>query len=611
MPSTEGYEVGDYALISQLDGDGYIQTGSCTWAKKAGRSQGQIVQIQNISGTTIEFTPSLYYDYKASFEPELSKIGSTWTENTGLEDMYIYRVNGANMQGSAIDMSQTAYSWMMNVEVYKGYGHIVRLQIAFRNVLQGNYIHHAWGYTSGATSYGISVRKYATDNLIENNIIFFFNNALFMENAGAGNVISYNFMDGIWLDQSGSEGWQAPDFGDHCSHNHMDLFEGNMATKTKLDNVHQSTVAYWLHFREHFDADTGWGQEANPPTDDYRNLTAFNADNGRWISVVGCVLGSPGQYSPNNRYECRGQECDSDYGLDYVTYRCRVESLCDETLGTMHRHGNVDFITAQEGLVRWSPDYGGTLPKSYYLTSKPSWWDEQGEGRPWPSIGPDIAGYVIDIPAKDRFEGEIYSVVTPTPTPDPTPTFADVPFDHWAHDVIEVLYQQGFIAGCSTDPLMYCPDDIMSRAESAVFVERGVHGAEFMPVQPTDEIFADVPLWEWFAKWSTALWADGYTAGCGTDPLMYCPLQGHTRTEGCVFFLRMLHGTDYEPPDPEGIFSDVSLDGWGAKWIEAAYNAGLIPACETTPELRFCPDDPLDRAMGAYMMVQAKGLEVP
>ena len=57
----------------------------------------------------------------------------------------------------------------------------------------------------------------------------------------------------------------------------------------------------------------------------------------------------------------------------------------------------------------------------------------------------------------------------------------------------------------------------------------------------------------------------------------------------------------------------VDVDGgfWGAKWIEAAYNAGLIPACETSPELRFCPDAPLDRAMAAYMMVQAKGLNLP
>jgi hypothetical protein len=78
-----------------------------------------------------------------------------------------------------------------------------------------------------------------------------------------------------------------------------------------------------------------------------------------------------------------------------------------------------------------------------------------------------------------------------------------------------------------------------------------------------------------------------------------------------VFFLRMMHGVDYVPPDPQGIFIDVSLDWWGAKWVEAAYNAAIIPACETDPELKFCPEDPLNRAMGATMMVQVKGLGIP
>jgi hypothetical protein len=73
----------------------------------------------------------------------------------------------------------------------------------------------------------------------------------------------------------------------------------------------------------------------------------------------------------------------------------------------------------------------------------------------------------------------------------------------------------------------------------------------------------------------------------------------------------MMHGVDYVPQDPSGIFTDVSLDWWGAKWVEAAYDAGIIPACQTTPDLKFCPNDPLDRAMGATMMVKAKGLEIP
>jgi hypothetical protein len=190
----------------------------------------------------------------------------------------------------------------------------------------------------------------------------------------------------------------------------------------------------------------------------------------------------------------------------------------------------------------------------------------------------------------------------------PTPTFGDVPFSHWAHDHIESLYQAGYISGCSTAPLLYCPEAILNRAESAVFVERGVQGAGYIPPDPILQIFADVPLSEWYAKWAGQLWEDGYTAGCGTNPLVYCPLQEHTRTEGTVFFLRMLHGPGFVPPDPIGIFADVDVSFWGAKWIEAAYNADLIPACQSDPVLLFCPDDALDRAMGAFMMVQAKGL---
>ncbi len=69
----------------------------------------------------------------------------------------------------------------------------------------------------------------------------------------------------------------------------------------------------------------------------------------------------------------------------------------------------------------------------------------------------------------------------------------------------------------------------------------------------------------------------------------------------------MLHGSTYVPPQPtEQIFVDVPLDTWYAKWVHAAYADGLLLACQTDP-LAFCPNDPLNRAWAAYMMVQAKG----
>jgi outer membrane protein assembly factor BamB len=194
----------------------------------------------------------------------------------------------------------------------------------------------------------------------------------------------------------------------------------------------------------------------------------------------------------------------------------------------------------------------------------------------------------------------------------PSPTFADVPFAHPYHDEIEALYQAGYTAGCATDPLRYCPEQTMNRGESAVFVERGIHSASYDPPTPTVQVFADLALDSWAAKWVSGLWQDQYTAGCGTDPLIYCPWQGHTRAEGCVFYLRMMNGATYDPPAPATqSFSDVPLDAWYAKWVKAAYEAGLIPACQTSPEVRFCPNDPLTRAMAAYMMVKAKGLTLP
>jgi hypothetical protein len=189
----------------------------------------------------------------------------------------------------------------------------------------------------------------------------------------------------------------------------------------------------------------------------------------------------------------------------------------------------------------------------------------------------------------------------------PVATFEDVPPDHWAYDAIETLYQAGYVSGCSVQPQLFCPEDIMTRAESAVFVERGVHGADYLPVQPLDSLFADVPLVEWFAKWCHGLWEDGYTAGCGTDPLIYCPLQQHSRAEGAVFFLRMLKGPDFEPSEAQGLFGDVDPASWEAKWVEAAYHEGIMDPCRLEP-MQFCPADPLSRAMAATIMVKAKGL---
>jgi hypothetical protein len=87
-------------------------------------------------------------------------------------------------------------------------------------------------------------------------------------------------------------------------------------------------------------------------------------------------------------------------------------------------------------------------------------------------------------------------------------TFADVPPSHPYYAEIEWLYQNGYTAGCAVDPLRYCPDVTMNRAESAVFVERGLHTASYDPPTPSSQVFADLPMDSWAAKWVNGLWED-------------------------------------------------------------------------------------------------------
>jgi len=197
-------------------------------------------------------------------------------------------------------------------------------------------------------------------------------------------------------------------------------------------------------------------------------------------------------------------------------------------------------------------------------------------------------------------------------------TFVDVPRSHWAWKYIEALYQEGYISGCSEEPRMYCPENELTRGEMAVFVMRGVWGAEFTPTQPTEVIFDDVALSQWYAKWAHQLFNDGYTAGCSSDPLRFCPNDIHKRAESTVYFERMLHGVDYYPEDPtQAFYDDVPYGAdslWYSKWVWAAYLDEIIQECEDDAnrgDNLFRPDDGETRAEAACIMAKAKQLPLP
>jgi hypothetical protein len=187
--------------------------------------------------------------------------------------------------------------------------------------------------------------------------------------------------------------------------------------------------------------------------------------------------------------------------------------------------------------------------------------------------------------------GQVYSIIK-------TATFIDVPLSYWANGFIERLYNAGVTGGCSTNPLMFCPETVVTRAQMAVFLLRGEHGSTYTPPTAVGNVFGDVPASYWAAAWIEALAAEGVTGGCGNGN--YCPGIVVTRAQMAVFLLRAEHGNTYIPPTATGVFADVPTTHWAAAWIEQLAAEGITGGCGSG---NYCPETPVTRAQMAVFLV--------
>jgi Tol biopolymer transport system component len=203
--------------------------------------------------------------------------------------------------------------------------------------------------------------------------------------------------------------------------------------------------------------------------------------------------------------------------------------------------------------------------------------------------------------------GEVYTVASPS-------VFADVPADHLYAGEIEILYANRLTAGCSTNPLKFCPDQIMDRGQAAVFILRGTFTSAFIPAPATHFFVDDWSIGPWAEPWAEAMKTTGISAGCRTSPPKFCPWDQIPREQAAIFALRLENGVDYTPPPASGtMFADLTdTSDYYIAWEEQAYADGLLPDCGmvgTKPKI--CPKALVSRGLAAYMIVNAKDLTMP
>lgn len=387
-------DVLDYVVISQLNDPELVNnvgsSGECTWCgdNNPDRVQSQLVQITSIDDNQLTLSRPLYFSLKHSLVPQVMHVNLM--SGAGVEDLYIEQVHGiygASSEATNIAIGRCANCWVKNVESHMTSNHHVGMNLCYKCEIRDSYFDDAYNHWGG-DAYGILLRGRNSDNLIENNIFLWTRHAMGLE-SGSGNVFGYNYAD-EGLDEN-SPTFLTHDAVAHGGHPFMNLWEGNIHDKIGLDYTWGSS-SHNTFLRNHADRNT---------SRIYDGYMAWAVDIMSWnyyenlIGNVFCHEGCTGTYE-YDYYNGEG----SRWSIYKLGYSSAGDSTFDDqrTIDTLIRHGNFDYVTNS---VIWDPGISShEIPDSYYLDEKPEWFGSV----PWPPIGPDVPGYVNDIPAKVRYE---------------------------------------------------------------------------------------------------------------------------------------------------------------------------------------------------------------
>ncbi|SPF37639.1 exported hypothetical protein [Candidatus Sulfopaludibacter sp. SbA4] len=186
-------------------------------------------------------------------------------------------------------------------------------------------------------------------------------------------------------------------------------------------------------------------------------------------------------------------------------------------------------------------------------------------------------------------------------------TFADVSPDQQFFDAINLMRTMNITSGCSSNPLSYCPNDPITRAQMAVFIVRSAVGGDNFTYTGSP-YFTDVLPDNSFFKWIQKMRDLGITSGCTATT--FCPNDTVTRGEMAVFLIRDRYGSTTAftyPATPS--FTDVTADYQFFSWIQKMKQVGITSGCTAT---QYCPNDTVTRAqMAPFIMRAAFNLFLP
>jgi hypothetical protein len=410
-----GLEVGEVVLLDQQGDPRWSMwnptnqppgDGSRGWFCRYDRPLAQVMEIVAVQGTTVTFDTPVHLDFLVANAAQLARYSAgepdgpmvPVTKWSGVEDLFVGYADGGL---GNVHFFDAAYCWAKNIESAYTDGVSVNFDGSFRCELRDSFVHTTVTPNPGGGGYGLGWSRGASDNLVENNVVWNFNKVMVMRASGGGNVIGYNYLEDGW----GAGYPDIPEVGLNASHMatpHHELFEGNQSWNFSGDSYWGNSI-YITAFRNHL---TG-RRRSLPPLQLVDAIQRRFVDVPEWhffYSFVGNVLGTPDMTpAPQSGFV---YEAAPPWSFDPVPlwvigpqWDSGLDGQDPVVAATTLRHGNYDFLT---GGAVWDPGIAShDLPDSLYLSGRPAFFGTD----PWPWVTPEDPVLPLHtLPAQARFD---------------------------------------------------------------------------------------------------------------------------------------------------------------------------------------------------------------
>lgn len=405
LSNTSGLAVGKIIILDQLndstDSSGmYVCNtgGKCAYTSGGGdvwggnRHQRKITTVSAISGTQVTLaSPITLTNWRAGQQPKARWSGYTPVKFVGVEDLSVDSTAMSYSSSGTFGFIGTVDSWLKGVRSVMGDRSHVQLYQVTRITIQDSYFH---GSRNGISqSYGVELFGASSDVLIQNNILQHNTAPININDGGEGVVVGYNFtIDNFRAD---SANLMSASYHLHSPGVAMVLVEGNSGLAFVQDNWY-GTVHFVTLFRNHLFGDICSSQLDGCPSKNAQTAIIQAAAYSRFFNLVGNVFGRSDYYTS---YEASSLGCSATaiYCFGYSHANGGVTDT--QTKLRVMRWGNYDTVSGAarfdatevpSGLAQFANQVPAnqSLPASFYLSAKPSWWGSV----PWPAVGPDVSG---------------------------------------------------------------------------------------------------------------------------------------------------------------------------------------------------------------------------